>query len=65
MKPFPEGQPAQLTPEERGLGRDGVRLLISHSRGEEHAHFLNLPSWLRQGDLLIFNSKLAPPAYSA
>jgi S-adenosylmethionine:tRNA ribosyltransferase-isomerase len=44
--------------EARGLGRDDVRLLVSHlDRDEiEHAHFTQLPDYLKAGDLLVVNA---------
>ena len=44
-------------PEERGQGRDDVRLLVSQrSTGKiEHHRFSDLPALLRPGDLLVFN----------
>jgi len=45
-------------PEARGLGRDAVRLLVSHvdSGAIEHAQFSDLPRWLVAGDLLVVNT---------
>lgn len=54
----PEVLSARVPVEQRGvgLGRDGVRLLVS--RGVEVAHrgFLELPSLLRAGDVLVVNT---------
>lgn len=50
------------TPEERGLGRDGVRLLVSDERGVEHRTFRQLPDLLRAGDLLVVNESATLPA---
>jgi S-adenosylmethionine:tRNA ribosyltransferase-isomerase len=51
-------------PEERGLGRDDVAMLVA-SRGEgrlEHARFRDLPHVLRAGDLLVVNTSATLPA---
>lgn len=54
---LPKALEATEPPEERGRGRDDVRLLVSHrSTGNiEHHRFTDLPAVLRPGDLLIFN----------
>lgn len=41
--------------EERGLARDGVRLLVGTPDGIEHARFRDLPDHLRAGDVLVVN----------
>ena len=43
-------------PEERGLGRDGVRLLVAQASGFQHAHFRDLGRFLRPGDLIVVNT---------
>lgn len=45
-------------PEERGLLRDQVRLLVSHLGRDtiEHARFADIGRWLAQGDLLVVNT---------
>jgi S-adenosylmethionine:tRNA ribosyltransferase-isomerase len=51
-------------PEERGLRRDDVRLLVAH-RGDgrlEHFHFRDLPSVLSRGDVLVVNTSATFPA---
>ena len=55
---------AREPPEERGAGRDDVRLLVSHRAGERlvHAHFTELPELLRAGDLLVLNTSGTLPA---
>jgi S-adenosylmethionine:tRNA ribosyltransferase-isomerase len=53
-------EPAEL----RGSGRDDVRLLVT-SRGDDritHAHFRELPRFLRPGDLLVLNTTATLPA---
>ncbi len=53
-----------LPPEARGLTRDGVRLLVSylHSDRIVHARFVDLPAFLRPGDLLVVNVSATLPA---
>ena len=55
---------ATVPPEARGIGRDGVRLLVSEDDGEwiTHARFADLPEFLRPGDLLVVNSSRSLPA---
>ncbi len=45
-------------PESRGLRRDSVRLMVSRrSSGEiTHAHFHQLPGFLKKGDVLVINT---------
>lgn len=52
---IPPALGADRTPEDRGLHRDGVRLLVSAPDGESHYQFTDLPSVLRDGDLLVVN----------
>jgi S-adenosylmethionine:tRNA ribosyltransferase-isomerase len=47
---------ADRPPEERGLGRDGVRLLVATPDGLVHARFSDLPRFLSAGDLLVVNT---------
>jgi S-adenosylmethionine:tRNA ribosyltransferase-isomerase len=47
---------ASRPPEERGLGRDGVRLLAATPDGMVHARFGDLPRFLSAGDLLVVNT---------
>ena len=54
---------ASEPPEARGLARDEVRLMVVH--GDEppvHARFLDLPRFLRPGDLLVVNASATLPA---
>lgn len=53
---------AQAPPEARGVGRDGVRLLVSSSDGVGHHQFTDLPSLLRAGDVLVVNTSATMPA---
>ncbi len=52
-------------PEARGVGRDGVRLLVATRGGGgrlEHARFADLPRFLEPGDLLVVNASATLPA---
>jgi S-adenosylmethionine:tRNA ribosyltransferase-isomerase len=53
-------EPAEI----RGTGRDDVRLMVSHREDDriEHAHFRDLPHFLRRGDLLVVNTTATLPA---
>ena len=42
--------------EERGLTRDGVRMLVATTDGLAHASFSDLPRFLAPGDLLVVNT---------
>jgi S-adenosylmethionine:tRNA ribosyltransferase-isomerase len=53
---------ARTTPEERGIARDGVRLLVSHGSRDEDFRFWDLPELLRPGDLLVVNESGTLPA---
>ena len=55
---------AHEPPEERGLARDGVRLMVARrSNGKlEHARFHELPRFLRAGDLVVINTSSQIPA---
>jgi S-adenosylmethionine:tRNA ribosyltransferase-isomerase len=49
-------------PEARGLERDEVRLLVDDGDESHHARFLDLPSFLGPGDLLVVNASATLPA---
>jgi S-adenosylmethionine:tRNA ribosyltransferase-isomerase len=54
---------AHEPPESRGIARDGVRLMVSRgSAAPVHAHFTDLPAFLRPGDLLVVNTSGTLPA---
>ena len=53
---------AATTPEERGLARDEVRLLVSGPSGHVHSRFFDLPRFLEAGDLLVVNRSATIPA---
>ena len=61
---LPPALEAHEPPEARGIGRGGVRLLISDRRADmlTHVRFLDLPSFLRRGDLLVLNTSATLPA---
>jgi S-adenosylmethionine:tRNA ribosyltransferase-isomerase len=48
--------------EERGLTRDGVRLLVSDDDDHTHARFRDLATVLEPGDLLVVNDSATLPA---
>jgi S-adenosylmethionine:tRNA ribosyltransferase-isomerase len=59
---------AVAPPERRGIARDDVRMLVTDRacRTHTHARFVELPRFLRGGDLLIVNdSRTVPAALSA
>ncbi|KAA0024203.1 S-adenosylmethionine:tRNA ribosyltransferase-isomerase [Antrihabitans cavernicola] len=53
---LPPDREASGPPESRGLARDEVRLLVSDRRSSTHAHFRELPRYLRPGDLVVVNN---------
>ena len=55
---------AHEPPEERGLRRDEVRMLVSERAGPRlrHARFRDLPDYLDEGDLLVINTSGTLPA---
>jgi len=59
-------RPSQLqatdTPEDRGVGRDGVRLLVTEGEVSRHHVFRELPDLLQPGDLLVVNESATIPA---
>jgi S-adenosylmethionine:tRNA ribosyltransferase-isomerase len=61
---LPERLEAHATPEERGLGRDDVRMLVA--RGSDgrltHSRARDLPDFLRAGDLVVINTSATLPA---
>ena len=56
------GKGADRPPEERGAGRDDVRLLVSTPEGETTRRFIDLAEFLRPGDLLVVNESATVPA---
>lgn len=61
---LPTALSAHEPPEARGLGRDGVRLLVGDRATGEVSHhwFPELPSLLRPGDVLVVNTSATVPA---
>ena len=47
---------APAPPEERGVARDGVRMLVATPEGVAHAHFRDLAAYLAPGDLVVVNN---------
>jgi S-adenosylmethionine:tRNA ribosyltransferase-isomerase len=58
----PPDRQAARPPEDRGVGRDGVRLLVSTPEGHEHARFPELPRFLAPGTVLVVNRSATLPA---
>jgi S-adenosylmethionine:tRNA ribosyltransferase-isomerase len=55
---LPIGSEATEPPEERGLARDEVRLLIADGCAVQHARFTDIGRFLSPGDLLVVNTSL-------
>jgi S-adenosylmethionine:tRNA ribosyltransferase-isomerase len=53
---------ATSPPEDRGLRRDEVRLLIARPDGLVHSRFRDLPEHLAPGDLVVINTSATLPA---
>ena len=53
---LPEDLSATAPPEQRGVARDQVRLLVAHGNGTEHARFADLARFLDPGDLVVVNT---------
>ena len=55
---------ARQPAEQRGAGRDDVRLMVSNRATGEivHTHFRDLPRFLHAGDLLVLNTTATLPA---
>ncbi|MER6696137.1 S-adenosylmethionine:tRNA ribosyltransferase-isomerase [Streptomyces fimicarius] len=58
----PDGLSARVPAEQRGAGRDDVRLLVSRGRAVSHRAFRELPGELRAGDVLVVNTSMTLPA---
>jgi S-adenosylmethionine:tRNA ribosyltransferase-isomerase len=58
----PAGREADRAPEERGLRRDEVRLLLSTPEEDTDHRFRDLTTILRPGDLLVVNESATLPA---
>ncbi len=48
-------------PERRGLGRDGVRLLVADRTGVRHTRFARIDRELRPGDVVVVNTSATVP----
>jgi S-adenosylmethionine:tRNA ribosyltransferase-isomerase len=62
---LPNGSDATEPPEQRGAGRDDVRLLVARSGASpavRHRRFRDLPQELEPGDLLVVNTSGTLPA---
>lgn len=61
---LPRELEARRPPEARGLARDAVKLLVSDAGTQTHTlrAFADLPSVLREGDLLVVNDSATIPA---
>lgn len=55
-------RPAAEPPEERGLARDHVRLLVAEPHRLRHRRFRDLPRLLAPGDLVVVNDSATLPA---
>ncbi|MFF0065211.1 S-adenosylmethionine:tRNA ribosyltransferase-isomerase [Streptomyces sp. NPDC005279] len=58
----PEELSARVPAEERGSGRDDVRLMVSRGTQVSHHTFRDLPGQLRAGDVLVVNTSATLPA---
>ena len=58
----PAGSDATEPPEQRGLSRDGVRMLLATGNRTDHLHFRDLPTVLAPGDLVVVNTSATLPA---
>ncbi|MER8073598.1 S-adenosylmethionine:tRNA ribosyltransferase-isomerase [Streptomyces sp. NPDC094034] len=58
----PEELSARVPAEQRGSGRDDVRLLVSRGMSVTHHAFRGLPGQLRAGDVLVVNTSATLPA---
>jgi S-adenosylmethionine:tRNA ribosyltransferase-isomerase len=52
----PDHTTAPVPPEERGVARDEVRMLVVTDEGVAHARFRDLPAYLAPGDLVVVNN---------
>jgi S-adenosylmethionine:tRNA ribosyltransferase-isomerase len=61
---LPERLEAHATPEERGLARDDVRMLVARGAAGRlvHSRARDLPDFLRAGDLVVVNTSATLPA---
>ena len=59
---LPPDAEARVPPEERGLARDEVRMLVGRPDRVEHLRVRSLPDALHPGDLLVVNTSATLPA---
>lgn len=59
---LPPDAEARVPPEERGMSRDEVRMLVALPGRIEHLRVRNLPEALHPGDLLVVNTSATVPA---
>lgn len=61
---LPAGAEASEPPEQRGLDRDAVKLMVARRSHQsiEHRHFSDLADILQTGDLLVVNTSATLPA---
>src|SRR5579872_2977848 len=59
---LPSALEAHEPPEARGLGRDGVRMLVSRTNGDLDAGFREIADFLNPGDVLVINTSATIPA---
>ncbi len=58
---FPDDRTATEPPEQRGLRRDGVRLMVATPAAIRHTSFYRLGDQLRAGDVLVVNTSATVP----
>jgi S-adenosylmethionine:tRNA ribosyltransferase-isomerase len=59
---LPDELSADGPPEERGVARDRVRLLVASANGIQHTRFSELTRFLDRGDVLVVNTSATLPA---
>ncbi len=59
---LPPNAEAHAPPEERGLAREEVRMLVARPTGHQHLRVRDLPDVLHPGDLLVVNTSATLPA---
>ena len=59
---LPDALTAHAPPEDRGLRRDGVRLLVASPEGIVHSTFVHLADHLQPGDLVVVNTSATTAA---
>jgi S-adenosylmethionine:tRNA ribosyltransferase-isomerase len=61
---IPTGSDSAIPAEQRGNGRDDVRLMVAHRQSQqvEHTHFRSIVDHLRPGDGIVVNTSATIPA---